>query len=69
MEMTSTNLDREAAEIAMLISGKRVSVVRRHRIGEIMIEFDDGSRLFINKTPNDLDFSITNGTASETASG
>ena len=67
MEITSTNLEREAAEIAMLISGRRVSVVRRHRIGEIMIEFDDGTRLFINSTPDDLDFSITDGNASEAA--
>ena len=61
MKKTATNLNREAAKIAKLIRGKRVSVVRRPRVGEIMIEFDDETRLFVNNQPDDLDFSITGG--------
>jgi hypothetical protein len=67
--MNSTDLNREAAEIALFIVGKRVSTVRRHRIGEIIIEFEDGTRLFVDRTPDGVEFSITDGPNSEVASG
>jgi hypothetical protein len=53
------NLENEAAELTNLLRGKIVEVVRRHRPGEILIEFDDGTRLFVNNIPDGLELSIT----------
>lgn len=51
-------LDDEADKIAALLFEKRVRGIKRHRDGEILIEFDDGTRFFINSQSN-LEFSIT----------
>ena len=55
-----SDLKDEAAKIAALLLGKRVHSVKRHTYGEILIEFDDGTRLFVNSHSN-LEFSITGG--------
>lgn len=53
------DLEDEAAKLTDLLRGKTVKVVRRHRFGEVMIEFDDGTRLFVNNISDGLDFSVT----------
>jgi hypothetical protein len=35
--------------------------VWRHRPGEVGIEFNDGTRLFVDSVSNGLDFSVTGG--------
>jgi hypothetical protein len=52
-------LEDEGTKLTYLIRGKTVKVVRRHRSGEVLIEFDDGTRLFINAIPAGLELSVT----------
>lgn len=52
-------LEVEATKLTDLLRGKTVKLVRRHRSGEVLIEFDDGTRLFVNNIPNGLEFSVT----------
>lgn len=51
-------LDEEAARIEQLVSGKVVKTVYRHHPNEIVVEFTDGSRLFVD-APSDLEISVT----------
>jgi len=44
-----------------MLEGKIVSVVRRHRPGEVCIEFTDGARLIVDHSANSLALSITEG--------
>ena len=53
------NLDDEAKSLTALLGGKTVKLVRRHRAAEILLEFEDGTRLFVNIGANGLDFSVT----------
>jgi hypothetical protein len=53
--------ETEAVKITDLLRGRTVRIARRHRKGELMIEFDDGTCLFVNVAAGDLDFSITGG--------
>jgi hypothetical protein len=53
------DLEDEAARLSDLLRGKVVRVVRRHRSDEMLVEFDDGTRLFVNKTSGGLEFSVT----------
>lgn len=55
-------LDAEARLLTKMLKGKRVAVIRRHRRKEILIEFTNGVRLFIDHVPGRLDLSITKGT-------
>jgi hypothetical protein len=55
--LTESDLQREAQAVTKFIGGKTVRQVWRHRIGEIGIEFTDGSRIFINRTDAGLEVS------------
>jgi hypothetical protein len=61
MTKPMNDLEKEAAKISRLLKGKTVKIVRRHRVSEIMVEFDDGTRLFVNQDSDGLEFSITGG--------
>jgi len=52
-------LEQEARKATELLQGKIVAKVWRHRDKEIGIEFTDGTRLFIDHQPNELEISIT----------
>jgi hypothetical protein len=52
-------LEDEATKLTDLLRGKTVRVVRRHRVGELLIEFDDDTRLFVNNVPDGFEFSVT----------
>lgn len=54
-------LDEEAAEAERLLSGKSVSRVWRHRGSEVVLEFSDGTRLFVDGGRAPLELSVTNG--------
>jgi hypothetical protein len=59
------DLKNEGLRATELLRGKVVRVVWRHRANEIGLEFDDGTRLFVDVAPNgELDVSIT-GAASD----
>jgi hypothetical protein len=52
-------LEREAVGLTNLLRGKIVKAVKRHRSGEVLIEFGDGTRLFVNTVADGLEFSVT----------
>jgi hypothetical protein len=53
------DLEDEGRKLTDLLRGKTVKVVRRHRSGEVMIEFDDGTRLYVNNISDGFEFSVT----------
>ena len=54
------DLSREASEASKMLAGLQVRLVQRHRPSELLIEFDNGTRLFID-AQGALDLSITDG--------
>ena len=54
-----TDLEDEATRLSDLLRGKVVTAVRRHRPDEILIEFDDGTRLYVDRNSGGLEFSVT----------
>jgi hypothetical protein len=44
-----------------MLAGKIVRRVRRHRSKELLLEFEDGTRLFVDLTDRGLEFSISGG--------
>ena len=57
--MTEEELEDEALRITNILQGKEVYNVYRNRESEIVINFVDGTRLFVDKTDKGLEFSIT----------
>ncbi len=53
-----STLQLEAERATEMLCGKTVSMVWRHRPGEVGIEFTDGTRLFVDRTPNGVELSI-----------
>jgi molybdopterin-binding protein len=54
-----SDFENEAVKLTELLKGKVVKTVRRNRNSEVMIEFDDGTRLFVNMSSERLEFSVT----------
>ncbi|HWD25872.1 MAG TPA: hypothetical protein VG387_01810 [Rhizomicrobium sp.] len=52
-------LEEEAEEITRLLAGKTVKRAWRHKITEIALEFEDGTRLFVDRTNDGIEISIT----------
>jgi hypothetical protein len=52
------DLAKEAERATEMLKGRSVRVVRRHREQELLIEFEDGTRLFID-SQTEIDLSIT----------
>lgn len=52
-------LEEEAKRATEMLEGKVVARVTRHRPQEVLVEFTDGTRLFVDHQPSDLDLSIT----------
>jgi hypothetical protein len=61
MSTEESELEIEARRATEKLRGKVVSVVWRHREGEVGIEFTDGTRLFVDQTPVGVELSITEG--------
>ena len=54
------NLEDEANQSTEILRGKTVERIVRHREGEILIKFVDGSRLFANSdTPLELSIELS----------
>jgi hypothetical protein len=51
-------LEEESERATFLLVGKVVRRVMRHRDGEVVIEFEDGSRFFAD-SDSSIEFSIT----------
>lgn len=54
------DLSLEAEKASRMLAGLTVRVVRRHRPTELLIEFEDGTRLFVD-AEGALELSITGG--------
>lgn len=57
--LMAPSIEAEAAELERLLVSKTVSLVRRHRAGELLLQFTDGTRLFVNEANGGLEFSVT----------
>jgi hypothetical protein len=54
-------LRSEAAKLQRLLRGKAIARVRRLREKELLLEFDDGTRLYVDHEGDGLEFSVTDG--------
>jgi hypothetical protein len=54
-------LEEEAERATELLAGKTVETVWRHRPGEVVIQFKDGSRFFADINGASIELSITVG--------
>jgi hypothetical protein len=52
------SLDEEASRATQMLSGRVLSHVQRFKATEILLEFDDGTRLYIDSAST-LELSIT----------
>ncbi len=52
-------LKKEEKRATKLLKGKVVKKIRRHRKEEVVIDFEDGTRFFIDWRDTELDLSIT----------
>ncbi len=55
------NLKQESEFATRLLKNKVVFRVTRHRSKEVAIEFTDGTRIFVDHKPEELEISITGG--------
>jgi hypothetical protein len=56
-------LAQEAAAATTALAGNVVARVERHRSSEILIEFTDGTRLFVDSSADGLELSVIGGPA------
>ncbi|WP_188514846.1 hypothetical protein [Blastomonas aquatica] len=52
------SLDEEASRATQMLSGRALSHVRRFKATEVLLEFEDGTRLYIDSAST-LELSIT----------
>ena len=55
------NLQQESERATELLKGKAVDKVKRHKQTELLVEFTDGTRLFVDAHQDELELSITGG--------
>ncbi|WP_332777509.1 hypothetical protein [Polaromonas sp.] len=56
-----SQLEDEAERVSELLRGKVVARVIRHRPTEVLLEFTDGTRLFVDRAADALELSISAG--------
>lgn len=54
-----SKLEIEAQRATALLKEKVISIIWRHRNGEVGIKFTDGTRLFVDHTQDGVELSIT----------
>jgi hypothetical protein len=59
VEHIMEDLENEAKKLTNLLRGKSIKLVRRHRVREVVIEFEDGTRLFVDAASDPLEFAVT----------
>src|SRR5438132_439283 len=52
-------LEWEASQATGLLAGKVVSSIRRSALGTVLVEFEDGTRLFVDGKDTPLELSVT----------
>lgn len=52
-------LQEQADRASEMLTGKTVRIVKRHSAREIMLELEDGTRLYVDQTADGLELSIT----------
>lgn len=52
------SLEQESARATEMLSGKVVARIERHRETEVLIEFTDGTRLFVDHNAVGVELSI-----------
>lgn len=52
-------LNEEAQKLEGFLKGKKVLKIIRHREKEVLIEFEDGTRFYVDWQNEGLEFSIT----------
>jgi len=52
-------LTEEADRATLLLGGRSVSAIIRHRDSEVLIQFTDGARLFVDAKGDVLELSVT----------
>ena len=58
---SKASLVEESTRATELIRGKVVARVVRNRPSEVLVEFTDGTRMFVDQTEGALELSITEG--------
>lgn len=61
MQNEVPQLEDEAKRASELLCGKVVARVVRHRNTEVLVEFTDGTRLFVDRAADALELSISGG--------
>jgi hypothetical protein len=56
-----TKLAEEAERASEMLHGKVVARVIRHRPAEVILEFTDGTRVFVDSASGVLELSVTGG--------
>ncbi|WP_202796596.1 hypothetical protein [Hylemonella gracilis] len=56
-----TQLEDEAERASEMLRGKVIAKVIRNRPTEVLLEFTDGTRLFVDRTVDALELSVTGG--------
>lgn len=59
MNKPAIDLEEESHRATELLAGKVVARIVRHREAELLIEFSDGCRLFVDSSALGLELSIT----------
>ena len=53
------DLEEEARRVTEVLAGKTLRQVWRHGVGEVGVEFTDGTRLFVDAKSDKVELSIT----------
>ena len=61
MQNEVSQLEDEAERASEMLRGKVVARVVRHRTTEVLVEFTDGTRLFVDRAADALELSISGG--------
>lgn len=56
---TFEELADEATRLNELLQGKTVQIVYRHKPGELVLSFEDGTSLYVDNRTDGLEFSVT----------
>jgi len=59
MSVSQQELEAEAARATELLRGKVVAHIARHRDAEVMVQFTDGTRLFVDGALGSVELSVT----------
>ncbi|MCV9941046.1 hypothetical protein OIU35_32240 [Boseaceae bacterium BT-24-1] len=57
-DVPAVDLELEGDRATKMLSGKSIKSIKRHHPGEVLIEFTDGTRLFIDAKAEVLELSI-----------